>query len=298
MRSRASLTWRRIDAIVAIVALLLLGAWFWRMQSSRAWATPTPDDLIPPPEWLTPFPTYPAWVPTATPTATATRVPTATPTPSPTRTPTPQPSPTPTLIMAALVADGNLYCREGPAPYYPAEVVLRPGDRAQVLGAAFFGPEQERYWFVALPDTRLCWVRHSDRFIAFEGPGADAVADLPVYPTPSPPEMAFTIAYAGPAECGGQRGWMFTITNYGTRPIESVHLSFVPSGGGQWPTYIEWWRDCQTRSGGSAIQPGHTLMVTTLAAGPAGQAYTATARVCAQDHFGEPCAEQTFSFRP
>ena len=289
-----SRTVRKWGTVVVVFALLAAGAYWWFGRRATA------EDFVPPPEWLTPLPTYPAWIPTATLTPTATQPPTATPTATPTLTPTPpppSPTPTPTLIWAVLVANGNLYCRQGPGPYFLPEAVLQPGQRAQVLGSALFGPDQKRYWFVALPDTRLCWVRDNERFMTFEGPGAEAREDLPLFPTPYPPEVAFTVAFAGWASCQSRQGWLFNITNYGTLPIESVEITVREGGSESLPVAISWWVDCRGRSRVPAILPGRSALVTISASGR-GRVYTATARVCARDHFGEPCVEQTFSFRP
>ncbi len=276
-------------SLAVLLALLVGGGWwFWQQTQPNRW--------VPPAEWLTPLPTYPAYLsPTPEPpTATVTPTPTL----SPTFTPTPRLSPTftPTPAAVTLVADGNLYCRRGPAPFYEGLTILRPGDRAQVVASSTF--ETARYWLVALPDTRLCWVRENERYMTFEGAG-DPEA-LPVLPTPEPPEIAFTVAFAGQAECGSKHGWLFEITNYGTQAIESVKITFAQGlGVGVWETYLDWWRDCATRSGVPAIQPAHSALLTVEGVGPGyGQTFTATARACARDHLLDPCAEQTFSFRP
>lgn len=198
--------------------------------------------------------------------------------------------------MVTLVAEGNLYCRQGPAPFYEEVTILRPGDRVRTIGVATF--DTSRYWLVALPDTRLCWVRESERYTTFEG--REGLEALPLFPTPEPPELAFTVAFAGQAECGSKHGWLFEIVNYGTQPIESVKITFAQGlTNGVWETYLDWWRDCATRSGVPAIQPAHSALLTVAGVGPGyGQTFTATARVCARDHLLGPCAEQTFSFRP
>ncbi len=281
--------------VVFLLVLAIGGGWrLWQQVQIVRW--------VPPADWLTPLPTYPAYLsPTPTPSHEA---PTLTPAPtlSPTLTPSPTPSQslrptsTPTPPVVTLIANGNMYCRQGPAPYYEKVAVLRPGDRVRALGFSTF--EEDRYWLVALPDTRLCWVRENERYMAFEG--ADALTALPAFPTPEPPAMAFTVTFAGQAECGSKHGWLFNIVNYGTQPIESVKITFAQGlTSGVWNTYLDWWRDCATRSGVPAIQPAHSALLTVEGVGPGyGQTFTATVRACARDYLLDPCAEQTFSFRP
>ncbi len=276
-----------------LVFLTVSGGAVWAYRSWKAQA----EIMLPPSDWLTPFPTY---LPYASPTATATA--TMTPTPSPTATPTPSPSPLPSPIptltppaLAFLTADGNLYCRTGPGPFYSVVALLQPGDQAQVLGQAPGPGGEGRYWFLRLLDTRACWV--PDRYVVVGG----AYDEVEAFPTPAPPPVAFTIGFAGQAECGNRRGWLFQITNYGTKIIESVRVSVHGNGGGVYeaPVYIEWWRDCSTRGGAPLIKPGRSLLVTVLVPGPGtGKTFNGTAKACANDHLQEPCAEQSFSFRP
>ena len=105
-----------------------------------------------------PSPTAPLPSPTHAPTASATPSPTqahptgASPSPTPTAappTPTLQP-PTSTSTASAeglpAAATGNLYCRTGPAPYYPAVDIMTAGEKVTVLARA---PKQfASYWQV------------------------------------------------------------------------------------------------------------------------------------------------------
>ncbi len=287
-----TLRWWWLGLVVGLALVLgAAGQWFQNQRRQRV-------DL--PPEWRTPLPTFlPNWTATATitPTPTIPPTPTLTPTWTPSPTPTLAPTATPTRAVLPLVAEGNLYCRAGPAPFYEAIAILQPGERALVVAMAPF--EDTRYWLVALPDTRLCWVPDTPRFLEFEA-SAEALDQVAILPTPQPPEMAFTVTFAGQAECGNRHGWLFQITNYGTRAIESARITFAQGAGGErWDTYLTWWRDCQTRSGAPAIQPGRSMLVTVPDVGPGyGQTFTATVQACARDHLREPCATQTFSFRP
>ncbi len=278
-----------------LIALISLVAY-------QIWTSGRQDPPIPPADWLTPLPTYRANLPPtphsptppspsptpAVPTPTATR-PTPSPMPSATATPTPAPIP--------LQAEGYLHCRTGPAPFYPSLAVLQPGEQVLAVGYAPFEPDEARYWYVALMDSRLCWVRES-RYLSF--PPAARPDALPRYPTPPVPELAFTVRFAGHARCGSRHGWLFQVTNYGTRAIESMAITFAQgAAGARWDTRLTWWRDCQTRSGGPAIQPGRHLFLTVDdAPTTSGQAFTATVRACARDYLRAPCAEQTLSFRP
>ncbi len=280
---------RRLWVPLVLLLLLAAGVYGWQRPAS---ASPPP----PPAEWLTPLPTYPPYfTPTPSPVPSPTPPATATPQPTPTPSSTPTATATPTPALAFLTAAGNLYCREGPGPFYPVVALLQPGDQAQIVGQAPGPGGQGRYWFLRLLDTRACWV--PDRYIEPAG----AYDEVEAFPTPGPPAVAFTIAFAGQAECGPRHGWLFTITNYGTEIIESVRVAVHDSRGGTYeaPVYIEWWRDCQTRGGAPLIKPGRSLLVTVPSSGPGlGQTFNGTAQVCAQDHLREPCAEQTFSFRP
>ncbi len=281
-----------------VVLAIVLGLSLTRCTSARP-NTANPY-AHPPPEWLTPWPTYPAVLdqddrPTATPTVTPT------PSPSPSPTPTATPSPTPTSVPTAtphppvtLFALGNLFCRDGPGPYYDQVALLRPDDRAPILGYTP-GFQDQRYWLIALPDARFCWLLDQPRFLEIQGDPQG----LPTVPAPPPPELAFTITFSGLAECNNRYGWMFTVHNYGQLPIESVQLHYDQGADGIWPTYLDWWRDCQTRGGGPFILPGRQGLLTLDVASPGrGRTITMTARVCAKDHGQPPCHEKTFTFRP
>ena len=98
-------------------------------------------------------------------------------------TPTPSLSPTaPTAVPATVT--GNLYCREGPAPYYRAVALLEPGQRVQVVGQ---NPVYYAYRLVALPSGATCWAWV--RWLDAQGPEEA----LPRVTPPPPPPGAFSL---------------------------------------------------------------------------------------------------------
>ena len=138
-----------------------------------------------------------------------------------TSTPEPTPSPSPTAPPAGVkaVAIGNLYCRTGPAPYYPAIDTLVSGDQVTVLARS---PEQyPDYWQIRTPRDNVCWVW--GRWLNIQG----NTDNLTIGEAPPPPPGAFSIRLLRQDTCFGFRFLVFSVINKGPKPIESMNVSVV-----------------------------------------------------------------------
>jgi len=169
-----------------------------------------PTPTYPPPASATPVPTLP--FPTgASPSSTPAGA-------SPTSTQQ-LPTSTPTAGAETLpaVATGNLYCRTGPAPYYPAVDIMVSGEQVTVLARA---PKQfASYWQVSTPRGKKCWVW--GRWLNIKGDTNSIVMAAKV---PSPPPGAFSIRLLRQGVCFGARFLVFSVTNRGPKPIESMKV--------------------------------------------------------------------------
>ncbi len=111
---------------------------------------------------------------------------------------------------------GNLYCRTGPAPYYPAVDTMTSGAQVTVLARA---PQQfVNYWQVRTPRGTVCWVW--GRWLNIRGD----TNTLAVGEAPPPPPGAFSIRLLRQDVCFGFRFLVFSVTNRGPKPIESMNL--------------------------------------------------------------------------
>ncbi len=163
--------------------------------------TPPPPALATVPPLVTP----PGMVPPPTPTLP--------PTPTPLPTATPLPSPTPETRILAQAA-GHLFCRVGPAFYYPAiETVVR-GSLVEVLARDASG----EFWLIRSPEGAVCWVW--GRWLQTP-PQAQ---NLPVATAPPPPPGAFSIGIRRYDTCGGTRYLVFAVVNRGPEPLESIQI--------------------------------------------------------------------------
>lgn len=130
-----------------------------------------------------------------------------------TPTPTLAVSPTPTTGNGlAGKATGNLYCRTGPAPYYPAIDTMKAGDQVTVLARA---SSADDYWLVQTPQGQTCWVW--GRWLDVVG---DAAALPAATPPPAPP-AAVTVRLLRQQTCWNP-SLVFSVTNRGPKAIESI----------------------------------------------------------------------------
>ncbi len=165
-------------------------------------------------------------------TATAQARPTATPTPAPTATatatPTPSPQPTMTPSPAALLAEvrGNLFCRQGPAPYYRAVAVLRPGQQVPVVA---YNPVYYAYVVLQMPNGAQCWAW--TRWLRLPS-GEEALRALSVATPPPPPAAAFAYPRQNPVMLPfcptlGSPALQVQITNRGWKPLASLEAEIT-----------------------------------------------------------------------
>jgi len=148
------------------------------------------------------------------PTATATVAPSATPV-EPTATATLAVSPT-TSPEEGLPgqARGNLYCRTGPAPYYPAIDTMHADDQVVILARA---AGRDDYWLVQTPHGKTCWVW--GRWLNIAG---DPQTLPEATPPPAPP-AAVSVTLLRQDACWGN-ALVFSVVNRGPTPIESVRF--------------------------------------------------------------------------
>ncbi len=167
-------------------------------------------------------PASPAVPATATAGSTA---PTATWSPTATQPPTATLAASPTAAAGQGLAGhaiGNLYCRTGPAPYYPAVDTMHAGDQVAVMARASQG---DNYWLVRTPHGEICWVW--GRWLNIAG---DPQTLPEATPPPAPP-AAVSVTLLRQDACWGNT-LVFSIVNRGPKPIESIwiHIKDLSTG--------------------------------------------------------------------
>ncbi len=234
-----------------------------------------------------------------TPVATAVPAPTMpapTPLPPTASLPTATPvSPTPTVAPAGEMsgvpgnARGNLFCRSGPAPYYPSVGLVPRGSSVTVVGRNKTADPD--YWLLRLEDGTLCWVW--GRWLEVQGD----VAILPVPTAPPPPPGAFSIGVRKTATCGGQHAVVFAVTNRGPKALESIYIKVRVRGSGDVYENPPFQRNQFVRCGGALekLDPGKTteVWVITGASDLSGKTLEVTAKACTGNDFTDACVERT-----
>ncbi len=229
----------------------------------------------------------------------ATPVPPPTALPSPTTlpsSPTPAVPPTATLVppTATLMpsgiqgtAIGNLYCRTGPAPYYPAIDSMTAGDQVSVLARS---SEENNYWLVKTPRGNTCWVW--GRWLEIHGD----TATLTIATAPPPPPAAASIALLRQDTCSGSYNLVFSIINRGPVPIESLRLQ-VKDDKGHLHSNLPAWGDVFRRCGGSlASLPAHQETEVWIPTGNVdlrGRMVQVMLTTCTKDGLKGECIERT-----
>ncbi len=219
---------------------------------------------------------------------TAPATPTAQPLPSATL---PAPTATPAASGSGLpgTASGNLNCRTGPAPYYPAIDTMKAGDKVTVIGRQ---PQGNNYWLVTTPRGNTCWVW--GRWLNITGD----TSTLAIATPPPPPPAAASIRLLRQDTCGSHF-LVFAILNQGPQPIESylIRIKDLKTGLLFDNTAIPSFEDGFYRCGDTlpTLKPrqeteawvpignndthGHTVQV--------------TLKTCTEDGFGGQCIERT-----
>ena len=220
--------------------------------------------------------------------------PTAAPPLLPTTTPPPSPTPVPaTPTLAATLqgtATGNLYCRTGPAPYYPSADTLTKGDTATVL-ARSETTDPYPFWLVNTANGKTCWVW--GRWFRVQG-NTDL---LPIATAPPPPPGAFSLGLRKITKCGGSFAVVLVLVNRGPEPLESVFVRIKDTKTGAVYELDPGRRDEFWRCGGgkSRLFPGEEgeVWVLTYADDPRGNLLRITVRACTQDGLTGVCRERT-----
>ena len=208
------------------------------------------------------------------------------PPPSPTSQPTHPPS---TNVQG--IAQGNLNCRTGPAPYYYTVYSLKKGDVVQVLARS--SEEGNEYWRVRTPQGKTCWVW--GRWLSIQG----NAAQLPVLPPPPPPPGAFSIQLLRQDSCNGNRFLVFRVTNKGPTTLESIEIFVQERLHGHWysnhvsPAYVSGFYRC----GGSmnSLKPEATteVWVPIFAANLQGVTILVSSKACTKDSLKGKCFQRT-----
>ena len=226
---------------------------------------------------------------------TAAALPTAAP-----ATPTSQPLPSATLLAPTATpaapgsglpgtASGNLYCRTGPAPYYPAIDTMKAGDKVTVIGRQ---PEGDNYWLVTTPHGKTCWVW--GRWLNITGD----TASLTIATAPPPPPAAASIRLLRQDTCGNHF-LVFSILNQGPESIESylVRIKDLQTGFQYDNSTMPAFEDAFYRCGSTlpTLKPGKD----TEAWIPIGNADTrghtvqVSLKTCTEDGLSGECIERT-----
>ncbi len=233
-------------------------------------------------------------VPTATPGVVA---PPTQPPALPTLKPTSSPLPTATQSLATPTASvsggglsgsatGNLYCRTGPAPYYPATDTLKSGDPVTVIART---QDDSDYWLVRTPNGDVCWVW--GRWLRITG---DKAA-LPVATAPPPPPGAFSIGLRKQATCGGVYYLVFVVVNRGPKPLESIQIRAKDTKSGKVYEIPVIYRNSFFRCGANpgSLAPGQEAEVWVPADDLSGRTLQVTAKACTKDDFQGECINRT-----
>ncbi len=266
----------QVDLNVTMTALALLQtqtALQQTMQAAQAGAQPTPSATAPP--QVMPTPTIAA--PSSSPT-------------SPPPTATAAPSPTATVLSGGIqaTATGNLFCRTGPAPYYPSIDSMKAGDQAQVIGR---GPEESNYWQVRTSRGNVCWVW--GRWLNIQG---DTTL-LPLASYPPPPPGAFSILLLRQDACGGSFYLVFSVTNKGSKPLESMQIQVKDMQTGNLyqipPANRNFFFHCSAVTDPLDMDKETEVWVPLGAADLSSHMVQVTAKACTKDNLQGECVERT-----
>ncbi len=220
---------------------------------------------------------------------------TASPSPTPTiASPTSTPQSATTTSTAAAeglpaTATGNLYCRTGPAPYYPAVDIMTAGEKVTVLARA---PKRfAAYWQVRTPRDKVCWVW--GRRLNIQG----NTDNLAVGKVPPPPPGAFSIRLLRQDTCFGFRFIVFSVTNRGPKPIESLKVVIKDLDTGYIYEVPPTQRDHIYHCGAyvDPLKPGEEveLWVTLRGANLSGHTIQVSGEACTKDGLSGECVKRT-----
>ncbi|GEM_PF-2479877 len=231
--------------------------------------------------------------PTPTVAASPTPSPLSLPSPLPTATlaptSTPLPTATPSQTELAGTATGNLYCRTGPAPYYPKIETLSKGTPVTVLARA--SDPEANYWLVRTPSGDVCWVW--GRWLRIQG---DKTA-LPIATAPPPPPGAFSIGLRKQDTCAGMRYLVFVVVNRGPKALESIQIQARDTQTGNLFEIPAYYRNSFFRCSANpdALPPGQEteVWVPIGSIDLSGRTIQVTAQACTQDDFQGQCVKRT-----
>lgn len=229
----------------------------------------------------------------------ATKTPAVTPTPSL----TPEPTQTATPLDGVwLLFDADTNCRYGPATTYNIEGTVGAGEKLQALARS----EDGEFYYVRYFDTsnHYCWVWKGSSFQSGDQKILPVFTAQPTLaPTITPTSAAsFNVTYNSLQNCSSAYFLLFTVTNTGNLPWQSVKIVVVDSTQGVTVTHTanaftgysgcgvsQTQGDLTTSEPGlvSNYQPGefsydptgHTLLVTVSVYSEKGQAGTVMSRV-------------------
>ena len=217
--------------------------------------------------------------------------PVASPLPTATLAPTQPPAATATTSRTELsgTATGNLYCRTGPAPYYPKIDTLSKGNRVTVLARA--ADAETDYWLVRTPSGDVCWVW--GRWLSIEG---DKTA-LPIATAPPPPPGAFSIGLRKQDTCAGVRYLVFVVVNRGPKPLESIQIRVKDIQTGNTFEIPVLYRNsffgCTENPDALAPNREAEVWVPIGAIDLSGRTVQVTAQACTKDDFQGECVQRT-----
>jgi hypothetical protein len=228
----------------------------------------------------------------------------ATSTPEFTFTPSFTPTPTFTLTPSAPLVSVSVQtnCRSGPGTAYESIGILNVGVLAQVVGRN----AQSDYWIIKLGSSPVitCWLW--GQYATLSG---DTSALPVIVPPPTPTSAAsptpvgnFSFAYDSYGVGPGYACMMFSATSAGlTWDSYKFTLTDIPQAvtgettSNDFTDYNSW---CIASGGATDIPPGDTgtvMVKLALGAGPIGDDFSATLKLCTEDGLTGTCLTHTLN---